>query len=178
MTPISACAKSASKCGRGKGRGLGTPYTIKIYNFRASALTTTMPMNIRRSFELLEIGMNATEDEAKQAYKDLVSVWHPDRFSHNPRLKKKAEEKIKEANLAFETVKDFFSATGKSNQNRRKDETASPGESGEPFKREAAMASKTELAAELGTSAVLTLWSYLSKKVNHMLSDDVKRKRG
>jgi curved DNA-binding protein CbpA len=134
-------------------------------------------MNIRKSFELLEIGMNATEDEAKQAYKDLVSVWHPDRFSHNPRLKKKAEEKIKEANLAFETVKDFFSATGKSDQSRRKNEKPHPGQSGEPFKRSAGTASKTELAAELGTTAVLTLWSYLSKRVNHVLSDDVKRKR-
>jgi len=134
-------------------------------------------MNIRKSFELLEIGMNATEDEAKQAYKDLVSVWHPDRFSHNPRLKKKAEEKIKEANLAFETVKDFFSATGKSGQSRRKNEKTSPGQSGEPFKRSTGTASKTELAAELGTTAVLTLWSYLSKRVNHVLSDDVKRKR-
>ncbi|MCF8130220.1 MAG: J domain-containing protein [Deltaproteobacteria bacterium] len=134
-------------------------------------------MNIRKSFELLEIGMDATEDEAKQAYKDLVSVWHPDRFSHNPRLKKKAEEKIKEANLAFETVKDFFSATGKSGQSRRKNEKASPGQSGEPFRRSAGTTSKTELAAELSTTAVLTLWSYLSKRVNHMLSDDVKRKR-
>ena len=135
-----------------------------------------MPMNIRKSFELLEIGMNATEEEAKQAYKDLVSVWHPDRFSHNPRLKKKAEEKIKDANIAFETVKAFISASGKSNQSRRKDEKASSGESGEPFKGKAPVPSKTELAAELGTGAVLTLWSYLSKKVNHMLSEDGKRK--
>jgi len=154
-----------------------TPYTIKIFNFRTTGLTTTMPMNIRKSLELLEIGMNATEDEAKQAYKDLVSVWHPDRFSHNPRLKRKAEEKLKEANLAFETVKDFFSATGKSDQSRRKNEKGSPGESGETFKRKTAVVTKTELAAELGTGAVLTLWSYLSKKVNHLLSDDVKRKR-
>lgn len=154
-----------------------TPHTIKISHFRTTGLTTTMPMNIRKSFELLEIGMNATEDEAKQAYKDLVSVWHPDRFSHNPRLKKKAEEKLKEANLAFETVKDFFSATGKNDPSRRKNEKASPGESGETFKRKAAVVSKTELAAELGTGAVLTLWSYLSKKVNRMLSDEVKRKR-
>ena len=88
-------------------------------------------MSIRKSFEVLEIGINATEEEAKQAYKDLVAVWHPDRFSHNPRLKKKAEEKIKEANLAFETVKAFFSATGKSDQHNRQGGKASPGESGE-----------------------------------------------
>jgi curved DNA-binding protein CbpA len=123
-----------------------------------------MPMNIRRSFEILEIGADATEDEARQAYKDLVAVWHPDRFSHNPRLKKKAEEKLKEANLAFETVQAFFSATG------RKQAAGGEQRGGNGF-------SKTELAAELGTGAVLTLWSYLSDKINHLLSDDGKKNR-
>ena len=118
-------------------------------------------MNIRRSFEILEIGADATKDEARQAYKDLAAVWHPDRFSHNPRLKKKAEEKLKEANLAFETVQDFFSAT-------RGKRTGGGGKGGN------AGFSKTELAAELGTGAVLTLWSYLSGKVDHILSDGKK----
>ena len=101
-------------------------------------------MNIRRSFKILEIGAGATEDEARQAYKDLVAVWHPDRFSHNPRLKKKAEEKLKEANLAYETVRSFFSATGK--------KQAVGGE-----QRGKNGFSKTELAAELGPGAVLVL---------------------
>jgi len=116
-------------------------------------------MNIRKSFEMLEIGMNATPEEARQAYKDLVAVWHPDRFSHNPRLKKKAEEKLKEANLAFETVKAYL------------------GQSGKTSRRTASATSKTELAAELGTSAVLTLWSFLSDKINHFLSDDADGKK-
>ena len=125
-----------------------------------------MPMNIRKSFEILEIGADATEDEARQAYKDIVAVWHPDRFSHNPRLKKKAEEKLKEANLAFETVQIFFSAKGKKQTAGRE-------------QREKDGFSKTELAAELGTGAVLTLWSYLSDKINHMLSEEnSKRKSG
>lgn len=123
-------------------------------------------MNIRKSFEILEIGADATEDEARQAYKDLVAVWHPDRFSHNPRLKKKAEEKLKEANLAFETVQIFFSA-------KRKKQAAGREQRGKD------RFSKTELAAELGTGAVLTLWSYLSDKINHMLSEEnSKRKSG
>ena len=121
-------------------------------------------MNIRRSFEILEIGADATEDEARQAYKDLVAVWHPDRFSHNPRLKKKAEEKLKEANLAFETVRIFFSAKGKKQAAGRE-------------QREKDGFSKTELAAELGTGAVLTLWSYLSDKINHMLSEENSKRK-
>ena len=135
-----------------------------------------MPMNIRRSFEILEIGLDATEDEAKQAYKDLVSVWHPDRFSHNPRLRKKAEEKLKEANVAFETVKAFFAATGKRSEHRRKREQSTQWDHDRGKERMASGVSKTELAAELGTGAVLTLWSYLSNKINHLLNDDVKGK--
>jgi curved DNA-binding protein CbpA len=123
-----------------------------------------MPMNIRRSLEILEIGADATEDEAKQAYKDLVAVWHPDRFSHNPRLKKKAEEKLKEANLAFETVQAFFFARGKKQTSGRK-------------QNEKDGFSKTELAAELGTGAVLTLWSYLSDKINDLLSEENSKKK-
>ncbi len=71
---------------------------------------------------------------------------------------------MKEANLAFETVQAFFSATGKK-------QAAGGGQ------REKNGFSKTELAAELGTGAVLTLWSYLSDKINHILSDDDKKNR-
>lgn len=63
-------------------------------------------MDIERCFEILEIEPDASSDEVKQGYKDLVHVWHPDRFPHNPRLKKKAEEKMKEVNLAYEMVID------------------------------------------------------------------------
>ncbi len=133
-----------------------------------------MAMNLRKSFQILEIGINATEEEVKEAYKDLVAVWHPDRFSHNPRLRKKAEEKIKEANVAYETVKDFFSAKGRSSRNGQKSDKAFDGESRETSG--TATVSKTELAAEVGTSALLYAWSYLSKKVNHILSDDIRGK--
>ncbi|EFK12298.1 DnaJ domain protein [delta proteobacterium NaphS2] len=131
-------------------------------------------MNIRRAFEILEIDADATQDEARQAYKDLVAVWHPDRFSHNPRLKNKAEEKLKEANLAYETAKQFFST--KQRETARK--AAAHEASDTPHERSISRGTKTELAAELGTGAVLTLWSFLSRKINHILSDDVTEKKG
>ena len=52
-------------------------------------------MDIVRCYEILEVEPDASLDEVKQVYKDLVCVWHPDRFSHNPRLRKRAEEKLK-----------------------------------------------------------------------------------
>ncbi|MBW1888862.1 MAG: molecular chaperone DnaJ, partial [Deltaproteobacteria bacterium] len=45
---------------------------------------------------MFELDRLASPYEVKQAYKDIVNVWHPDRFSNNPRLKQKAEEKLKE----------------------------------------------------------------------------------
>jgi curved DNA-binding protein CbpA len=52
-------------------------------------------------FKILEINTDATLKEVEQAYRDLAQIWHPDFVStKNPRLKKKAEEKMKEINEA------------------------------------------------------------------------------
>jgi hypothetical protein len=61
--------------------------------------------DIKRCYEKLGLKPGASEEEAKTAYRDLVQVWHPDRFSHNPSLQKKAQEKLKEINNAYEAVK-------------------------------------------------------------------------
>jgi len=52
-------------------------------------------------YEILGLRHGASEDEVKQAYRDLVKVWHPDRFSHDPRLQVKAQEKLKDINEAY-----------------------------------------------------------------------------
>ena len=47
-------------------------------------------MDINKCYEILEVNKDATPDQVKQAYKDLVNIWHPDRVSNNPRLKQTA----------------------------------------------------------------------------------------
>ena len=47
--------------------------------------------------------------EAREAYIDMARVWHPDRFTENPRLRKKVEEKLKEINLAYAQIKALLS---------------------------------------------------------------------
>jgi len=42
--------------------------------------------------------------DLKEAYRDAISVWHPDRFSANARLKMKAEKKAAQINEAYEIV--------------------------------------------------------------------------
>jgi curved DNA-binding protein CbpA len=67
-------------------------------------------MDIKKCYEILELDPEASPDDVKQAYKDLVNIWHPDRVSNNPRLKQKAEEKLKEVNVAYKKVETFLSS--------------------------------------------------------------------
>ena len=55
--------------------------------------------------ELFDLPDAFSEAQLKQAYHDLVQVWHPDKHSHNERLRKKADEKMKEINQAYEVLK-------------------------------------------------------------------------
>ena len=65
-------------------------------------------MDVQRAFEILDLNENASEKEIKEHYRDLVSIWHPDRHTHNKRLYLKAEEKMKELNVAYDTICSFL----------------------------------------------------------------------
>jgi TonB family protein len=52
----------------------------------------------------LEVEPGASLEEIRQAYRDQTKVWHPDRFSNDIRLQKRAEEKLKQINLAYQRL--------------------------------------------------------------------------
>ncbi len=58
-------------------------------------------MDVKHCFKILEIKETDSLDEIKQAYRDLIAIWHPDRYAQNPRLQEKATEKVKELNGAY-----------------------------------------------------------------------------
>ncbi|MEA1900974.1 MAG: DnaJ domain-containing protein [Thermodesulfobacteriota bacterium] len=116
-------------------------------------------MDIKQSFEILELDRGASTDEIKQSYKDIVTVWHPDRFSNNPRLRQRAEEKLKEVNAAYDTVKSYLSSEQRMEP---KQENAQP---------DAAPYDKTEAVVEAGTGIALSLWSYLSSLFKNVVTD-------
>ena len=63
-------------------------------------------VEINRYYTILGLSPNAPLPEVKQAYRNLVKIWHPDRFSQEPQLKLQAEEKIKLINEAYQYLKD------------------------------------------------------------------------
>lgn len=65
-------------------------------------------MDIHRAFEILDLNENASEKEIKEHYRDLVSIWHPDHHIHNQRLYIKAQEKLKDLNVAYDTICSFL----------------------------------------------------------------------
>jgi sensor domain CHASE-containing protein len=71
-------------------------------------------MNLQRCLRILELETATSAKEIQQAYRDLVHVWHPDRFQSNPRLRQKAEDKLREINQAYAELRTYLvSSKGK-----------------------------------------------------------------
>ncbi|BDA70951.1 hypothetical protein CAL7716_051170 [Calothrix sp. PCC 7716] len=84
-------------------------YLLKLRNNIMSSSNQTFDTNkIKICYQILELEVNASWEEVKQAYKELAFVWHPDRFAHNPKLQVKAQERLKIINQAYEMLKAYY----------------------------------------------------------------------
>lgn len=54
-------------------------------------------------YEVLGVSENASDEEIKKAYRELVKKYHPDKYVDNP-LSDLASEKIKEINMAYDMI--------------------------------------------------------------------------
>ena len=125
---------------------------------------------LKHYLEILDLGMDATLEDVKQAYRDCVNVWHPDRFRNNPRLKRKAEKKLKEINQAHDTLTAHLSGRTKTadpNGKWRGDDNGSASES--PYPR---TASRAEAIAETGTRVFLTASFRIVKMLRRWIEAD------
>ena len=52
-------------------------------------------------YEQLGLEPSASLGDVRGAYRQLLQVWHPDRFSHNADLQRRAEEETKRINEAY-----------------------------------------------------------------------------
>ena len=55
---------------------------------------------------MLELEPGASAEAVRAAYRDLVKVWHPDRFTHDAELQRKAQDRLREINLAYERLQE------------------------------------------------------------------------
>lgn len=66
-----------------------------------------MPDEYLEALRVLGLEPGATEQAIRDAYRDLVKVWHPDRFGSDVRLREKAQDKLREVNAAFEQLRGY-----------------------------------------------------------------------
>lgn len=62
-------------------------------------------LDVERYYRTLDLSPGASQEDIHQSYKDLVLVWHPDRFASLPRLRQKAQCKLQEINEAHEQLR-------------------------------------------------------------------------
>ncbi|MCC5641700.1 DnaJ domain-containing protein [Nostoc sp. CHAB 5824] len=61
-------------------------------------------LDINHAYEILGLEPGASQAQVKRAYRQLVKIWHPDRFL-DQKQKQEAEEKIKSINAAYNKLK-------------------------------------------------------------------------
>jgi hypothetical protein len=68
-------------------------------------------MSINKSAALFELGLksDATWEDIRRTYRDLVKVWHPDRFPGDAELRRKSEDRLKRITAAYETLRILMS---------------------------------------------------------------------
>jgi DnaJ-class molecular chaperone len=61
-------------------------------------------MNIETCFDTLCISRDASLEEAKRSYKQLVKLWHPDQYGNDPEKQEIAQKKLTEINVAYREI--------------------------------------------------------------------------
>jgi uncharacterized membrane protein len=119
-------------------------------------------MDIRKCYDLLDLRPGYSQADLKQAYKDLAQVWHPDRFPQNPRLKEKAEDKLKQINQAYEVLDRALIDREKFHAAKAAARSADPsGQTAEQIAREVyqqTMARQTPVATALRLQLSMIAW--------------------
>ncbi len=71
-------------------------------------------MDIARAFKVFDLPENASLDDVRHAWHDLIFIWHPDKHQRNPSAQKRALEKTKEINEAYEFLCNYLSSRPRS----------------------------------------------------------------
>lgn len=61
-------------------------------------------MKLKKAMDIFELNADATQEDIRNVYKDLVKIWHPDRFINDTHLLKITESKLSEINEAYKVI--------------------------------------------------------------------------
>jgi len=76
---------------------------IKTLDFRS--VKAMFVASTESAYAILEIDRSASDQEVKNAYRNMAKKYHPDRvITHDEALKKGAEEKFKQVQAAYEQI--------------------------------------------------------------------------
>jgi|GEM_PF-1800972 len=135
----------------------------------------------KRDEHLATLGLapTASWDEITQAYKDLMRVWHPDRFQGDERLCKKAEAQAQRINNAMSELRKLGKETpssARSEPRQQRDQNASARRSGSTTQtnstrnqQEQSQSASNAQTASSGTSSFLIAPLYIRQRFSTSL---------
>jgi DnaJ-class molecular chaperone len=65
-----------------------------------------------KHLETLELKPGASWEEIKVSYRELVQIWHPDRFHGNANLQERSHQKLQNINASYEALKYYCEHNG------------------------------------------------------------------
>jgi DnaJ domain len=65
-------------------------------------------MYLHQAFATLDLDPRASADDVRRSYRELVKVWHPDRFQGDPALQARASERLRAINEAYDVLQAHF----------------------------------------------------------------------
>jgi hypothetical protein len=83
-----------------------------------------MPNDLSEPYRILGLQPGVSAKEIKRAYRDLAKVWHPDRFTHDPRLQARAQEQLKMINKAYEQLRSYRLTRPRQTRSQSRDDSA------------------------------------------------------
>jgi hypothetical protein len=67
-------------------------------------------MDLRTAFSTLGLDQTASVETIRDAYRELVKIWHPDRFPGDPRLQTRADDMMRAINVAYDIALAYATA--------------------------------------------------------------------
>ncbi len=74
----------------------------------SSAEPAILPREIRQAYFDLELPAGASVAEAREAYRRLLRMYHPDRFHNDPKRSHTASEVTQRVSLAYKRLNDYY----------------------------------------------------------------------